>query len=153
MNGKWQPIVPDAFTVPVEYKIDGFIFSPLGVKDIEPDFAAVMSSLDRLKGTFDFFADWPDRHLTKEEDLANLGWHQTEFSLKTSFAYKITAEKDNDYVGCAYIFPSNNPAFEVDGYLWVKNGYENSEAKLIQLFKQWLATTWPFKKLNFPAKI
>lgn len=152
MNIKWQPIVPDSFTVPVNHQVEDFIFTPLGVKDIDPDFIAVMGSLNRLKGTFDFVPDWPDPRMTKEEDLANLGWHQTEFALKTSFAYKITAAKDNDYIGCAYIFPSNNPQFEVDAYLWVKNGYEPIKLKLIQLFKDWLKT-WPFTKVNFPAKI
>ena len=152
MHSKWQSIVPNTFTAPRQYKTNGFIFSPLGVNDIDQDYEAVMTSAIRLKGTFDFFPDWPTADLTKGEDLSNLGWHQTEFSMNTSFAYKITEEKNNNYVGCAYIFPSNNPDFEVDAYLWVKNSYEAVEAKLRQDFKQWLEKDWPFKKINFPGK-
>lgn len=151
MNHKWQAIVPDSFTVPTRFETNGFVFTPLGVSDIEPDFDAVMDSLDRLKGTFDFMPNWPDISLTKEEDLANLGWHQTEFAIRTSFAYKI--EQAKNYVGCAYIFPSNNPAFEVDGYLWVKNDFANDKVKLKEIFKDWLKSSWPFSKVNFPAKI
>jgi hypothetical protein len=112
-----------------------------------------MSSVKRLKGTFDFFSDWPSPILTKDEDLSNLGWHQTEFSMNTSFAYKIVAGKNNDYVGCAYIFPSNNPDFQIDAYLWVKNEYESIEVKLFVDFKQWLKKDWPFERVNFPRKI
>lgn len=150
MNRKWQPIVPDSFTVPTRFETNSFVFTPLGVGDINPDYQTVMGSVDRLKGTFDFFPDWPNANLTKEEDSANLGWHQTEFSLKTSFAYKIA--KNSDYVGCAYIFPSNNPDFEVDCYLWVASDFVKDESKLKEIFKTWI-NSWPFSKVNYPAKI
>ena len=89
MHSKWTPIVPNNYTVPKQYQKGEWVFSQLVVEDIDEDYIAVTASADKLRGTFDFFIAWPDKNITKEEDLSNLGWHQTEFGMRTSFAYKI----------------------------------------------------------------
>lgn len=154
MHPKWTPLVPDNFTAPREHKHGEWVFSQLVVEDIDEDYAVVMGSADRLRGMFDFFPAWPDKKMTKAEDLSNLGWHQTEFEMRTSFAYKIQQVRKGhrEYVGCAYVFPSNNPAFEVDAYLWVKSGYEVSNSALFGMFKQWIKDVWPFNSVNYPNR-
>jgi len=152
MNIKWKSIVPTSFHVPYKYKTDKFFIYQLTVNDIDEDYDAVMSSVDYLKGTFDFLPDWPSKEMSKTEDLSNLGWHQTEFGLKTSFAYKVRNKPNNEYIGCVYIFPSNNQNYEVDVYTWVKESYKNFDKQLYKQIKEWMYNTWPFKKVLFPGR-
>lgn len=154
MHAKWKPLIPDEFSPPRTHQQELWLFSQLTVEDIDEDYVAVVDSADRLRGTFDFFPEWPDKNISRKVDLSNLGWHQTEFEMKTSFAYKIQRTENNSfvYVGCAYIFPSNDPEFEIDAYLWVKNGYESKNQELFSLFRQWLKDGWHFQRIKFPGR-
>lgn len=154
MNNKWKPLTPSGFITPHTYKTEKFIVKTLGVTDIVEDFDAVMTSIVRLKGTFDFYPEWPNADMSLEEDLSNLGWHQTEFALGSSFAYSVRTVKDNKYIGCFYIFPSNSDNHQIDAYVWVRESYKNLDEELFVEMKKWLDKAWPFKKtlINFPGR-
>ena len=154
MNAKWNPIVSSDFNVPRLYEIENFVFKPLTVNDIEEDYQAIIASIDYIKSicTFDFYPEWPSKDMTKAEDLSNLGWHQTEFEFRTSFAYVVRSPIDSEYIGCAYIFPSNTDGYEVDVYTWVKAGKKDLNESLFDCTKKWIDGTWPFTLVNYPNR-
>ena len=107
-----RPIVKDDFEVPKELVTKNFILNPLSVKHLNSDYEAVMKSEDHLYKLMDD-SDWPKK-MTLNENLADLGWHEVEFSLRHSFAYTVLSPKNREEViGCCYIYPSDNPDFEV----------------------------------------
>jgi len=149
MHKKWISIIPNNFIVPTYLKSKSFVFTPLTVSDIENDYLAVTDNIEHLKGTFDFLPNWPDKNITKEENLSNLGWHQTEFAMKTSFAYKIQKLPAKQYIGCLYIFPSNTVEYEVDVYFWLIKSEAESYGKVGEILKAWITKDWPFTKVQF----
>ena len=152
MNTKWAKLVSDNFVVPRSCKIDNFSINQLTVRDITEDYEAVMTSIEKLKGTFDFYPEWPRSDMSVDEDLSNLGWHQTEFEMGTSFAYSVRLVDTNKYVGCVYLFPSNQENKLVDAYSWVRKGCEHLDSALFLIVKEWIENEWPFKvgSVNYP---
>ena len=53
-----------------------------------------------------------------------------------------------------YIYPSDNPEFEVQAYYWIRQDLLSSglETELGKTFKMWLENSWPFKKIEFPRR-
>ena len=148
-----RPIVKDDFEVPKELVTKNFILSPLTVKHLKSDYEAVMKSENHLYKLMDD-SDWP-KMMTINENLAYLGWHEVEYSLRHSFAYTVLSPKNREEViGCCYIYPSDNPDFEVQAYYWIRQDLLSSglEIELGNTFKIWLEKTWPFKKIEFPRR-
>lgn len=75
------------------------------VNDVIKDYDAVMSSLNHLQGIFGPNSTWPEADLTLEQDLIDLGWHQKEFQIRSSFAYTVVSPDETRVLGCLYIFP------------------------------------------------
>lgn len=94
------------------------------------------------------------KDLTKEQDLIDLGWHQKEFQMRKSFAYKVVDKTESLYFGCVYIFPSAKKQFDAEVYLWVdKKEFNNGfDKELFDFVKVWLEKEWPFKKVAFPGR-
>ena len=116
-------------------------------------YEAVMKSENHLYKLMDD-SDWPKK-MTLNENLADLGWHEVEFSLRHSFAYTVLSPQNKEEViGCCYIYPSDNPDYEVQVYYWIRQDLLSSglETELGNAFKSWLKKTWPFKKIEFPRR-
>lgn len=149
----FKPIVPDNFNVPQELRTQDFLIRPLTITDVDQDYEAVMSSIDHLQGVFGPNLNWPSPSLTKEEDLANLGWHQTEFVVKTSFAYTVFDPTNTKCLGCVYIFPSDKKKFDVEVYLWVRQSHAlKFDTILYETIKTWIKNSWPFKFPCYPGR-
>jgi hypothetical protein len=148
-----QPLVPPGFHVPERLTGNGYHLRMLSIDDVEKDFEAVMESVDRLKGLLDPESSWPEG-LTKKEDMIDLAWHQREFTLRHSFAYTVMSADECKCLGCMYIFPSKNAAFDAAVFYWAREG-SNANAfdqELGSLIRTWLAEVWPFKALAFPGR-
>ena len=148
-----RPLVPPGFIVPECLACDGFHLRMLSIDDVDKDYEAVTASRERLKGLLDPDSDWPDG-LTKIEDLVDLGWHQREFTVRHSFAYTVMAADESSCLGCCYIFPSSNAAYDAAVFYWVRSG-PNTEARDVELgnaLRRWLREVWPFKRLAFPGR-
>lgn len=65
--------VPPDFDIPRRLETPDFILRPLTIHDLLKDYAAVMTSVERLQGVFGPGSDWPRPDMTLEEDLADLG--------------------------------------------------------------------------------
>ncbi len=146
-------LVPGYFTVPLKLEAAEFQLRPLLISDVVKDYDAVMTSVDHLKGLMSPSSDWPEG-LTFEEDLIDLGWHHKEFMRRTSFAYTVMSLDESRCLGCAYIYPSSDPAFDAEAYYWARQSELGSglEEQLGRVFRDWLARDWPFKRVAFPGR-
>ena len=112
-------LVAEDFAVPETVETSRYRLRQLTVADLDLDFEAVTSSEDHLRGVFGARNTWP-AGLTRERDLADLGWHETEFDLRTSFAYTVMSLDESLCLGCVYIYPSRAPAYEAFCTMWVR---------------------------------
>lgn len=147
-------IVPNNFKVPEKLETDKFRLRMLTVNDVVKDYEAVMTSIDHLRGVFGERSTWPSKDLTLEQDLIDLGWHQKEFQRRTSFAYTVMNLEETQCLGCMYIFPSDNPNFEVEIYMWVRqSAFEDGLDPLLEkAVKEWIRNDWPFAKVSYPGR-
>lgn len=143
-------MVPASFVVPELLETPDFRLRPLTVNDLIKDFDAVMTSVDRLYRLMSPTGEWP-HGLTLEEDLIDLGWHQREFTLRHSFAYTVMAPDESICLGCCYLYPSDDPAFDAEAFYWVRESHAALDEKLGAVFRQFL-TAWPFKRVAFPGR-
>ncbi len=144
------PIVPDAFTPPEKLVHPNFTARKLCARDVDLDYAAVMSSIDIIRKTRG--GSWPNSDLTLEDDLIDLSWHQREFENSSSFAYTVMNHAETECLGCFYLYP---PGFrgeapagtDIDVSFWVtQKAYDSGlYPVLYTALKQWLAAEWPFK--------
>lgn len=149
----FKSIVPDNFVVPQQLITEDFLIRPLTIDDVDKDYDAVMTSINHLKNTFGPALDWPSSTMTREEDLASLGWHQTEFSVKTSFAYTVFNVENDRCLGCIYIFPSDRQNVDVEVYCWIRaSEADNLDQKLFAVIQNWLKEVWPFKSVIYPGR-
>ncbi len=83
-----QPIVKDDFAVPTGLETKRLRLRALIISDSVKDFDAVVTSEERLRRLHNPGGSWP-KGLTLEQNQIELGWHQTEFQMRTSFAYTV----------------------------------------------------------------
>lgn len=148
-----RPIVPEDFVVPERLDCDGFHLRMLTVNDLVKDFDAVTASRETLPRFLHPTKTWP-AGLTIAEDLVDLGWHQREFTLRSSFAYTVMAPDESECLGCCYIDPSLRVGYDVHAWYWGRGDRMASglEEKIGRAFRDWLKTDWPFSKVGFPGR-
>lgn len=147
-------LVPADFKVPEKLETDSFRLRMLTINDVVKDYDAVMTSVDHLKGFFGERSKWPSNDLTLEQDFIDLGWHQKEFQIRSSFAYTVMSLDESQCLGCVYIFPSDDQEYEVDIYAWVRQSeYDKGLDKpLFDAVKEWVDKVWPFNKVRYPGR-
>jgi hypothetical protein len=130
-----------------------FTLRKLTVADLDKDYAAVMSSAEHLRGVFGPGDDWPEG-LTRELDLADLGWHEVEFERRTSFTYTVVDPEDSICLGCVYIVKSGIPDHDALCILWVtSNAYgAGLDTKLFAAVQEWMRESWPFENVGYPGR-
>jgi len=132
---------------------DRYNIRMLTINDLVKDYDAVMSSVDRLKGVFGPNDNWPNG-LTIEEDLIDLGWHQKEFEIKSSFAFTVMSIDESKCLGCVYINPSSKLSFDAEIIMWVRQSEALSDldSNLFATIKKWITTDWWFTSVAFPGR-
>tara|TARA_Y100001970_G_C14069344_1_gene768503 strand:+ start:662 stop:1153 length:492 start_codon:yes stop_codon:yes gene_type:complete len=147
--------VPNSATIPSGIVTEDFKIRILTVNDLVKDYDAVMSSIDHLKGVFGPNSSWPSEDLTLEQDLVDLGWHQKEFEVKSSFAYTVMNPDESKCIGCIYIDPSEKVGYDAKTIFWVrKSEFENGiDEKLFSIVKSWLSKEWWFRSVAFPGRL
>ena len=147
------PIVPDNFKVPQVLETERMRLRPLTMADAEKDYEAVMSSERRLKTVFRENGDWPTG-LTLDQDIMELGWHQTEFELRTSFAYTVVSLDESRVLGSVYVLPAFHPDYDVQVTLWVRESEAGTglDAHLYETVRTWIDGAWPFERPVYPGR-
>ena len=148
-----QPLVPDEFEAPSGLETPRMRLRPLTINDAVKDFDAVMTSAERLKTVFRPNGDWPTG-LTLEQNLIELGWHQTEFQMGTSFAYTVVSLDGNEVLGCVYFYPTDRADHDVEITMWVRQSRvdEGLDAHLFETVEGWVAQHWPFRNPAYPGR-
>ena len=146
--------VPADFKVPDTLENEFFRIRMLTVNDVVKDYDAVMTSLDHLQEMFLPIWNWPTEDLTFEQDLIDLGWHQKEFQMRSSFAYTVVSLDETQVLGCLYIDPSIKADFDAEIYMWVRqsevaNGLDKI---LFDTVKKWIESDWPFRNPAYPIR-
>lgn len=138
------------------------ILTPLTTKISNEDYKMIIDNHKHLKGIFGNLDNvwWPPDELTESENLKMLTWHEHQFLLKESFAYAIF--KNNEYIGCFYIFGSEEVGSIIDSpsstsaYVFMfttKENYENgTDAQIFQELKIWMLKCWEFPKIEYPGR-
>ena len=125
----------------------------LTVNDVVKDYDAVMSSIEHLQEMFPL-SRWPSKELTFEQDLIDLGGHQREFQMRSSFAYTVVSLNENQVVGCLYINPTSKGDYDARVHMWVRTSVLNNglDTILFDSVKQWILNDWPFKNVAYPGR-
>ena len=85
-----MPFLPRNFVVPVRIETERFVMRSITIHDAFKDYDAVMSSREHLWSRFGEIWGWPPENMTIEDNIVDLGWHQKEFKLRSSFDYALT---------------------------------------------------------------
>jgi len=147
------PIVPDDFELPQVLETARMRLRPLTINDAVKDYDAVMTSEERLQTIFRDDGEWP-LGLTLEQDIIELGWHQAEFQLRTSFAYTVVSLDESEVLGCMYIYPSRKPGYDVEITMWVRQSRveEGLDQHLFETVESWITEQWPFTNPAYPGR-
>jgi hypothetical protein len=148
------PFLPRDFIVPELLETDRIRIRPLTIHDVVKDYDAVMSSREHLWRMFGECWGWPPKELTLEQDLIDLGWHQKEFQLRSSFDYAVMSLDEKRLLGCVYIDPPTKSGFEAEVCLWVRQSElaNGLDQHLYQTVKEWVAQRWPFRRVAYPGR-
>jgi len=148
-----KTLVPDDFDVPKILQTERMRLRPLTINDAVKDYDAVMTSEDRLRTVYDPGGDWPFG-LTLEQNIIELGWHQTEFQLRTSFAYTVVSLDESEILGCVYIYPTRIPGYDVEITMWVRQSRveEGLDEHLFETVEAWIADCWPLENPAYPGR-
>jgi len=145
--------VPRDFAPPEPPVRDEFIFEPLGPEHNERDHAAWMSSIDHIRSTQGFpMADgWPTP-MGLDENLADLQLHAADFAARRGFTYTVLSPTDRDVIGCVYIYPGKEEGYDAWVRAWVRASHAHLDGPLRRTVADWLASEWPFDRIDDAAR-
>lgn len=145
-----MPFLPRDFEVPTLVQTARFRLRSITIHDVLKDFDAVMSSREHLWARFGEPWGWPAASLTIEQNLIDLGWHQKEFQLRSSFDYAVMSPDESRLLGCVYIDPPHLADTDADLWFWARQSELASglEAELEAFILSWLRTDWPFRTVS-----
>ena len=137
-------VLPEGWEPPQTLDHEWFRLRPLGIADVDGDFEAI---LDRVnpQGEPD-----PPHGLTRERNLADLGWHETEFRGRASFAYTVVPHDESRVLGCVYVYP--DPEADARVRLWVRRDAYELDSTLEHVVREWIDRDWPFTSVAWPGR-
>ena len=146
--------IPADFLLPAPPAAERWCMRPLHPDDVEMDYAAVMSSRERLRQVFAEHDQWPRDDMTLEQDRGDLVAHYQEYEQRESFAWMVTNITGDQCLGCVYLYPASMPDYDVEIYLWVTDTAlaTGLDDELEITIKQWLAECWPFTRPAWPGR-
>ena len=109
---------PEYAVVPKGLHTDKYNIRMLTINDLIKDYEAVMSSVTHLKGVFGLDDPWP-QNLTLEKNLIDLGWHQKEFEIRSSFTFTVMSKDEQIEMAGKVIETLPNTMFRVE----LENGH------------------------------
>ena len=148
------PFVPEGFRIPQRIEQANYVLRPLTPADVEKDYDAVMSSKQSLRQIFAQNDDWPDEHMSVQENYRDLERHQSDFEQRQGFTYTVETPEGDLCLGCVYIYPCRRGDYDASVYYWVRDSAkaQGMEADLGAFLRHWLAEVWPFGQPVFPGR-
>jgi hypothetical protein len=141
-----MPFLPPDFQVPASVETKHFRMRSITIHDVFKDYDAVMSSREHLWARFGAIWGWPREDLTIEQNLVDLGWHQKEFQLRSSFDYAVVSPDERRLLGCVYIDPAEEPGIDAEVWYWARQSelVNGLEQQIETFLNAWLSSAWPF---------
>ena len=145
--------LPRDFVVPAVVEHERFRMRSITINDLVKDYDAVMSSQEHLWSMFGEVWGWPKPDLTMEEDLVDLGWHQKEFQLRSSFDYAVMSPDESRLLGCVYVDPASVEGADAEVVWWVRASELDSglDDVLGNFLRTWIEG-WPFSNVLWPGR-
>lgn len=146
-----MPFLPRNFEVPALVETAHFRMRSITIHDAFKDYDAVMSSRAHLWQRFGEAWGWPADDLTLEQNIVDLGWHQKEFQLRSSFDYAVMSPDEKRLLGCVYVDPPQQPGMDAEVWFWARASELESglETELESFLTGWLRQAWPFRRVMF----
>lgn len=153
-RGEPMSFLPRDFVVPTLLETEYFRIRPITIHDVIKDFEAVMTSRHHLWNLFGEGWGWPPEDMTLEQNLIDLGWHQKEFQLRSSFDYAVMSLDEKRLLGCVYVDPPSQPEYDAEAFYWIREDAlaQGLEEKLGELIRAWLVEIWPFSRVAYPGR-
>lgn len=150
-----MPFLARDFTVPAVVETARWRMRSITIHDAFKDYDAVMSSREHLWRRFGVLWGWPPEDMTIEQNIVDLGWHQKEFQLRSSFDYAVMSLDETRLLGCVYIDPPCEDGTDADVWFWARQSELASglESDLEAFLLRWLAQVWPFASVTLNARI
>jgi hypothetical protein len=145
-----DPIVPVDFEPPTSLVGDGFRLEPLGPQHNEADHAAWMSSIEHIRSTTGFVdSSWPPPEgMSLEDNLGDLVRHAEDFEQRRGFTFTVLDPADGDVIGCLYVYPSKDDAFDVSALSWVRASHAHLDTPVADAVAEWLVSDWPWERVD-----
>ncbi|WP_026413137.1 hypothetical protein [Actinomadura oligospora] len=145
-----KPFVPDDLVVPLGLAGDGFRLTPLGPEHNDSDHVAWTSSIEHIRATPGFEeGSWPPRDgMSPAANLKDLERHARDFENRSGFTYTVLDDA-GVVIGCLYIYPSRSAEGVTDVRSWVRAASAELDGPLHQAVAAWLASDWPFEKIEY----
>lgn len=150
-----MPFLPHDFAVPAVVETPRFRMRSITIHDAFKDYDAVMSSREHLWGRFGAIWGWPAEDMTIEQNIVDLGWHQKEFQLRSSFDYAVMSLDEKRLLGCVYVDPPHEDGTDADIWYWARQSElaGGLEDELGRFLVRWLAGSWPFAVVTLNGKV
>jgi len=148
------PFVPDGFEPPTSLATRDFVLEPLGPKHNESDHRAWTSSIEHIRST-PGFAGWgwpPEGGMSLEKNLADLEMHANDFAARRGFTFTVRDPLDGEVIGCVYIYPSKDPAYEAVVRSWVTASKAHLDGPLADAVASWLREAWPWERVDYKGR-
>ena len=146
-----NPFVPADFVVPTEFTGPGFHLEPLGPEHNDRDYEAWTSSIEHIRSTPGFpdpDDDWP-YPMSLEDNMSDMVMHARHFEERRGFTYSIL--DGDDVIGCVYIYPATNPAYQAEVSSWVTADRAAMDRVVWETLSEWLET-WPFDSFTYDPR-
>jgi hypothetical protein len=145
-----EEFVPVDFDPPTSLSTDRFRLEPLGPQHNEADHAAWTSSIEHIRSTPGYGdGSWPPLGgMTLEENLSDLRRHSDDFARGAGYTFTVLDPDDNDVIGCVYLYPSASGQWDVTVRSWVRADRSGLDVLLADAVSRWLATDWPWERVN-----
>ncbi len=149
-----MPFLPRDFVVPAVVDAGAFRLRPITIHDAFRDYDAVMSSREHLWTRFGEAWGWPAADLSLEQNIVDLGWHQKEFQLRSSFDYVVASPDGARQLGCVYVDPPDDEGVDAGVWYWARASELASglEDRLAAFLPGWLADAWRFRCVSINGR-
>lgn len=153
---------PEPKPVPAALDTADLHLEMLAPKVVDLDYAALMSSIERLQLWSG--GRWPHEAFTREENMDDMVMHRNEFLAREAFAYTVLNAAQDRCEGCIYINPlagsRSVDADEIAAGLpdstarvtwWVRDDAlpRNLDEQLIEGLVDWFRAAWQFDAVTF----
>jgi len=141
--------LPPGITPPESLLTPRYTLRPLTREHTAPDYEAVMETQERLRASAP--NGWPRPGFTLEENRSDLIQHEDEFARRISYAYTMLDPDETVVLGCVYLNPPDNQAYEVDVHMWVREQRwaEGLAQQLHRDVDAWLRNVWHFSAIGY----